>query len=114
MRPAEAVGVIAGDLPTILVRANGSERRITGRLVVGADGRNSRLRARAGFPLSRDPDCLTVAGILLRDLALPDDAVQFVTNPIVQRLSIIFPVEQVSVPRLRCFPPRLAPAAPQR
>jgi menaquinone-9 beta-reductase len=94
LRPAEAVGVIAGDPPTILVRANGSERRITGRLVVGADGRNSRLRARAGFSVSRDPDCLTVAGILLRDLALPDDAVQFVTNPIVQRLSIIFPVGQ--------------------
>ena len=52
------------------------------------------MRARAGFSLSRDPDCLTVAGVLLRDLALPDDAVQFVINPIVQRLSIIFPVGQ--------------------
>ena len=92
LRPGEAVGVVADVPPTILVRANGSEWRITGRLVVGADGRNSRLRARAGFPLSRDPDCLTVAGVLLRDLALPDDAVQFVINPMVQRLSIIFPV----------------------
>ncbi len=90
--PADAVGVVAGDLPTVLVRANASERRLSGRLVVGADGRNSRLRARAGFPVSRDPDCLTVAGVLLRDLALPDDAVQFVMNPMLQRLSIIFPV----------------------
>jgi 2-polyprenyl-6-methoxyphenol hydroxylase-like FAD-dependent oxidoreductase len=92
LRPAEAVGVVAGHPPTIIVRADGSERRITGRLAVGADGRNSRLRARAGFAVSRDPDCLTVAGLLLRDLALPEDAVQFVMNPMVQRLSIIFPV----------------------
>jgi 2-polyprenyl-6-methoxyphenol hydroxylase-like FAD-dependent oxidoreductase len=92
LRPADAVEVVTGDPPTVLVRANGSDRRLTGRLVVGADGRNSRLRAQAGFPVSRDADCLIIAGVLLRDLALPDDAVQVVTNPMVQRLSIIFPV----------------------
>ena len=74
LRPAEAIGLVAGDPPTVLIRANGSDRQFTARLVIGADGRNSRLRAQTGFPVSRDPDCLIVAGVLLHDLALPDDA----------------------------------------
>jgi 2-polyprenyl-6-methoxyphenol hydroxylase-like FAD-dependent oxidoreductase len=94
LRPADAAEVVAGDPPTVLVRANGSGRRVAARIVVGADGRNSQLRTRAGFAVNRDPDCLTVAGVLLRDLALPDDAVQFVVNPMVQRQSIIFPIGQ--------------------
>jgi flavin-dependent dehydrogenase len=91
LRPAEVTGVIPGDPPAITLRANGVEQRVTARLVVGADGRNSRVRGWAGFPDGRDPDCLTATGILYRDLALPEDAVQFVLNPDVQRLSIIFP-----------------------
>jgi 2-polyprenyl-6-methoxyphenol hydroxylase-like FAD-dependent oxidoreductase len=92
LRPAEVTGVSPGDPPTITLRANDGERRVTARLVVGADGRNSRVRGWAGFPVGRDPDCLTATGILYRDLALPEDAVQFVLNPDVQRLSIIFPI----------------------
>jgi 2-polyprenyl-6-methoxyphenol hydroxylase-like FAD-dependent oxidoreductase len=92
LRPAEVTGVIPGDRPTITLRANGVDQRITARLVVGADGRNSRVRGWAGFPVGRDPDGVTLAGILYRDLALPEDAVQLVLNPDVQRLSIIFPL----------------------
>jgi menaquinone-9 beta-reductase len=92
LRPAEVTGVTPGNPPTITLRANGVEQRVTARLVVGADGRNSRVRGWAAFPLRRDPDCITVTGVLYRDLALPDNAVQFVLNPDLQRLSIIFPV----------------------
>jgi len=91
-RPAEVTGVIPGERPTVILRSDGFEQRVTARLVVAADGRNSRVRAEAGFPVRRDADCLTIAGILYRDLALPDDAIQFVLNPEVQRLSVIFPV----------------------
>ena len=50
--------------------------------MVAADGRNSRrVRAEVGFPIRRDADCLTIAGILYRDLALPDDAIEFVLSP---------------------------------
>ena len=93
-RPAEAIDVVRGDPPRVRVRANGSEREISARLVVGADGRNSRVRGQAGLTERRDPICLTCTGVLYRDLALPEDAVQFVMNPTVQRLSIIFPVGQ--------------------
>jgi 2-polyprenyl-6-methoxyphenol hydroxylase-like FAD-dependent oxidoreductase len=92
LRPAEVTGVIPGNLPTVTLRANGVEQRVAARLVVGADGRNSRVRAWGGFSVGRDPDCITVTGIVYRDLALPEDAVQFVLNPDVQRLSIIFPI----------------------
>ena len=91
-RPAEVIGVIPGDPPTIRLRENGGEQQITARLVVGADGRHSRMRGWADFPISRDPQCLTIAGTLFTDLALPEDSVQFVPNPGVQRLSIIIPI----------------------
>jgi 2-polyprenyl-6-methoxyphenol hydroxylase-like FAD-dependent oxidoreductase len=92
LRPAEVTGVIPGNPPTITLRANSVEQQVTARLVVGADGRNSRMRVWRGFSVRRDPDCLCIAGILYRDLALPEDAIQFVLNPDVQRLSIIFPI----------------------
>jgi len=92
LRPAEVTGVIPGDPSTITLRADGAEQRVTAHLVVGADGRNSRVRGWAGFPVGRDPDGIAIAGILYRDLALPEDAVQFALNPDVQRLSIIFPI----------------------
>jgi 2-polyprenyl-6-methoxyphenol hydroxylase-like FAD-dependent oxidoreductase len=91
-RPAQVIGVIPGDPPTIRLRENGSEQQITARLVVGADGRHSKMRGWGDFPVNQDPQCLTIAGILYTDLALPEDAVQFVLNPGVQRLSVIIPI----------------------
>jgi 2-polyprenyl-6-methoxyphenol hydroxylase-like FAD-dependent oxidoreductase len=91
-RPAEVTRVTPGDPPAVSVHRQGVEQRVTARLVVGADGRNSRVRAWAGFEVKRDPDCLTAVGTLYRHLALPEDAVQFVLNPEMQRLSIIFPI----------------------
>jgi len=89
-RPTEVVTVIPGNPPTIKLRENGSEQQITARLVVGADGRNSKMRGWGGFRVSRDPQCLTISGILYGDLPLPEDAIQFVLDPGAQRLSITF------------------------
>jgi len=91
-RPAEAIQVVPGDPPRLILREGDTERRVTARLVVGADGRNSRIRAAAGFALSKDPDRMVVAGTLYRGLAIPEDAIQMVLNPMVQRISIIFPL----------------------
>ena len=92
LRPAEAAHVSPGPPPAVVTRWNGAERRITARLVVGADGRGSRVRAWASFPIRRDPGSFAAVGTLYRGLALPEDAVQFVPNPEIQRLSIIFPI----------------------
>jgi 2-polyprenyl-6-methoxyphenol hydroxylase-like FAD-dependent oxidoreductase len=70
----------------------GTEQKVTARLVVGADGRNSQVRSWSGFGVARDPDCLIVAGALYRGLSLPDDAVQMILNPEMQRMSIVFPI----------------------
>ena len=90
LRPAEVLEVVPGDPPPVTLREDGTTRRLTCRLVEGADGRNSRVRAQAGFTVERDPDWVTIAGALYRDLRVPDDAVQMVVNPIDQGLSIVF------------------------
>jgi 2-polyprenyl-6-methoxyphenol hydroxylase-like FAD-dependent oxidoreductase len=54
-RPAEVISVIPGDPPTIRLRENSSEQQITARLVVGADGRHSKLRGWGDFPVSGPP-----------------------------------------------------------
>jgi len=109
LRPAEVLEVVPGDPPTITIRMDGTTRQLTCRLVVGADGRNSRVRTQAGFTVERDQDWITIAGALYRDLRVPDDAVQMVVNPIDQGLSIVFPI---GGGRFRAYVAYLAAAHP--
>ncbi len=92
LRPAEVTEVVPGDPPIALVRTDGATRRIQARLIVGADGRNSRVRTMAGFRVERDPEQTTIAGTLYRGLDVPQDAVQMVANPPMQGLVIVAPV----------------------
>ena len=46
---------------------------MTARLVVGADGRNSRARGWGGFQALESPDQTFCAGLLFDDMAAPDD-----------------------------------------
>jgi 2-polyprenyl-6-methoxyphenol hydroxylase-like FAD-dependent oxidoreductase len=109
LRPAEVVDVTPGDPPSVTIRSEGSTRQLTSRLVIGADGRNSRVRAMCNFDVERDPDWVTVAGTLYRDMRMPDDAVQMVINPNDQRLSIVFPI---GAGRFRAYAAYLAAAHP--
>lgn len=60
--------------PSVLVERNGSQARLSGRLVVGADGRGSPTRGWAGFSVNRDPERNLVAGVLFDNVALSADA----------------------------------------
>ena len=60
--------------PSVLVERNGSQTRLSCRLVVGADGRGSPTRGWAGFSVNRDPERNLVAGVLLDNVALSVDA----------------------------------------
>ena len=101
LRPAEVVDVTPGDPPSVTIRSEGSTRQLTSRLVIGADGRNSRVRAMCNFDVERDPDWVTVAGTLYRDMRMPDDAVQMVINPNDQATVYRVSDRRRQVPRLR-------------
>jgi len=91
-RPVEVIHVDPGEPPRVVTRSSSGENSVKARLVVGADGRNSRVRTWAGLAIQRAPECMITAGTLYRGLRLPEDAVQFLLNPTMQRLMIIFPI----------------------
>jgi 2-polyprenyl-6-methoxyphenol hydroxylase-like FAD-dependent oxidoreductase len=71
-RPAEVAGVSPGTCPEVRLC---SGERVTARLVVGADGRASRVRGWGGFTVHKDPDFLIIASTVHEGLAAPDDAI---------------------------------------
>ena len=58
--------VTAGSLPSAGVVIDGIERSISSRLVVVAEGRESRLRRALGFEVKGDPEFILTGGMLLR------------------------------------------------
>jgi 2-polyprenyl-6-methoxyphenol hydroxylase-like FAD-dependent oxidoreductase len=66
---------------TVTLGENGSTRRITTRLVVGADGRFSAMREVGGFTVRRDPYHLRIAGTLVEGSKVPDDGVHLCLGP---------------------------------
>jgi menaquinone-9 beta-reductase len=60
---------------------DGGPRAITARLVVGADGRFSKMRDWGGFDVERIPDFLRIAGALVEGTCIPDDSVHFCVGP---------------------------------
>jgi menaquinone-9 beta-reductase len=74
-RPSTLVSLTAGSPPTAEIMVDGVMRTITARLVVGADGRNSRVVHLCGFDRHADPDELLAAGLLVRGDMNTGDAV---------------------------------------
>jgi 2-polyprenyl-6-methoxyphenol hydroxylase-like FAD-dependent oxidoreductase len=66
---------------TVTFEEDGQTRSVGARLVVGADGRSSRMRAMGGFEVRRDPDNLRIAGTLVEGTAVPDDGVHLCLGP---------------------------------
>jgi flavin-dependent dehydrogenase len=92
-RGVTVTGVTAGGSPEIVaVRDGAVQERLRARLIVGADGRTSRVRACADFAVNRDPEALMVGGVLLRNLQLADDAVVGRLHPVLGILTLIFPL----------------------
>jgi 2-polyprenyl-6-methoxyphenol hydroxylase-like FAD-dependent oxidoreductase len=93
-------GVTAGEVtpgrtPSVRFRGPRGEVGIeTARLVVGADGRDSKLRRALGFAETRDPDRLCLAGLLLEGYTGPDDASASFWNFPMNEQALLFPREQ--------------------
>ena len=76
-RGTRVTGLTSGAGPadrTVSLEQNATPVRLSARLVVGADGRGSRTRGWADFPVKRDPDRNLISGILMENVALSDDA----------------------------------------
>lgn len=92
-RGVRAVSLEPGAVPRVHVKAeDGDAEIISARLVVVADGRDSRARSWAGFTVNRDPAQLVTAGFLLAGLHLPDDAVRMVSHVEAGHYALFFPL----------------------
>ena len=86
--------VVAGQpsaTPSVTLEGNGRSESLSARLVVGADGRGSRVRKWGGFESKDDPDQQWLAGILIENTAAPMDYSVAVFNPFVSRIALMFP-----------------------
>jgi 2-polyprenyl-6-methoxyphenol hydroxylase-like FAD-dependent oxidoreductase len=52
---------------------DGQQRSVSARVVVGADGRFSKMREWGGFSVQRDPEHLRIAGTMVEGTTVPDD-----------------------------------------
>jgi 2-polyprenyl-6-methoxyphenol hydroxylase-like FAD-dependent oxidoreductase len=60
---------------------NGPEQTVDARLVVGADGRFSKMRQWGGFSVQRDPENLRIAGTMVQGTVVPDDGAYLCVGP---------------------------------
>jgi 2-polyprenyl-6-methoxyphenol hydroxylase-like FAD-dependent oxidoreductase len=74
-RGARVECVVGGDTPAVTFTEGGARTTASARIVVGADGRNSKVRRSCGFESIRDPDFLRIAGTLFVNTCAPDDGV---------------------------------------
>ena len=84
--------VTPGATPRVRVESTpGNTEQLSGRLVVGADGRQSMVRKWAGFEVQRDPPGQHIAGVLLDNSPAPADTSLVVFNPRAGRVVALFP-----------------------
>jgi menaquinone-9 beta-reductase len=84
--------VSPGEPPTMSVRVDGNVESVHARLVVGADGRQSRVRRGGGFTVARDPKRLIIAGVLFTGLKAADDAVHAFLASRFGQAALLFPL----------------------
>ncbi len=90
-RGARVRGAQPGTAPTVTVASKGGHETLTARLVVGADGRGSKVRKWGAFDVAADARGLQLAGMLLDNIEGIEDRSVMVLNPFVQRLALLFP-----------------------
>lgn len=91
-RGATVLDVTPGSPPIVTARTNGATEQLDARLVVGADGRFSKVRDWAGFKTSRDPERLIIGGVRLDGMRVPEDRVQFVIHSDEGQSCLVFPL----------------------
>jgi menaquinone-9 beta-reductase len=89
-RGALVRSVIGGIPASVQFETDAGGDQVEARLVVGADGRGSAVRQWGNFNVTRDPERLLLAGVLLDDVGrIPDDAFYFAMNPDLAQVGIL-------------------------
>ena len=101
---ARVLEVRPGADPSVVVVSRDRRTEIGARLVVGADGRGSRVRSWAGFRTRRDPDHNLIAGVLYDEMPVDDQAAHFFLNPGIGRSVLLFPQGSGRVRAYVCYP----------
>ena len=99
-RGAHVRALEPGSPPRVTIEEQGKKQVVEARLVVGADGRASKVRSWGGFEAQHDPPKLLFAGLLLDDVAAPRDVFYHVAAPGMGRTAYIFPQGGT---RSRCY-----------
>lgn len=76
-----SVDAAEGRDPVVGYHHEGVLQTESARLVIGADGRDSQMRGWGRFSVERDPDVLTMAGVLVEGTEAPDDTVHLAFGP---------------------------------
>jgi len=66
---------------TVAFTEGGASQALDAKLIVGADGRFSRMREWGGFQVARDPDNLRIAGALVQGTSVPEDETSLCLGP---------------------------------
>jgi menaquinone-9 beta-reductase len=82
-RGATVLGVDsgAGRSPSVTFEHEGQTQTESARIVVGADGRASQVRSWAGFEVQRNPELLTIAGMLVEGTDVPEGSAFLCMGP---------------------------------
>ena len=88
-RGAAVTAIEPGRPPQVQFRASGSAEKLSARLVVAADGRNSAARKWAGFEVRSQRHPFLFAGVLLTGLAMPSDLGHYCFNPAIAMIVAI-------------------------
>jgi len=84
-------GIEPGESPAVVVGSGGHSERISSRLIVAADGRNSAARKWAGFAVEKFPLPFLFAGVLLEDVSAPQDRFTAIFNPGLGTIGAVVP-----------------------
>lgn len=92
-RGVTIAAVAGGDRPHVAFLDQEGRREIArARLIVGADGRNSIVRARCGFVVKKGPDKMVVAGVLVNRMQAPQDGGVIIQNLVAGTFAGVVPL----------------------
>jgi 2-polyprenyl-6-methoxyphenol hydroxylase-like FAD-dependent oxidoreductase len=89
-----------GSPTRVTIEEHGRREEVAARLVIGADGRASKVRRWGGFEPKHDPPKLLFAGLLLDGVAAPRDVFYHVAAPGMGLTAYVFPQ---AADRSRCY-----------